>query len=338
MTRIGVGLQQVYPPTELVALGQACEAAGLDTIWYGNDKFYRDPYIGLTILGLHTDRIGLGTFVADPYTIHPALTATMIASLEEVAPGRVILLLGAGGSGLPPLGIPRMKPVETVRDALQVIRALLRGEVVSRITPAFHLRNARLSFPPPLDRPIPIFIASRAPKMLRMAGALADGVMIASHATPEGFTAALKWVAEGAQTAGRRLADIHILSRIDVCFADDPAAAIDAARVGVVGLLAASYPDKSFLQPLGLEIPRALEEILAQHDRELAGRYAHLVPEAMVEAFTWAGTLDDVVTKARRIIHLGVQELALSVRRVTQEPLSDRLSRLATALRAGLQP
>ena len=55
-------------------------------------------------------RMRLGTFVADPYTRHPVMTAIAIASVDDVSGGRAMLLLGASGAGVEPLGIPRVKP------------------------------------------------------------------------------------------------------------------------------------------------------------------------------------------------------------------------------------
>ena len=68
-------------------------------------------YVGLTLVAQHS-RMRLGTFVADPYTRHPVMTAIAIASVDDVSGGRAMLLLGASGAGVEPLGIPRVKPGE----------------------------------------------------------------------------------------------------------------------------------------------------------------------------------------------------------------------------------
>src|SRR5258708_6496550 len=110
MVRLGLGLLQEYPPDELVQIVRTTEAAGYHTLWYGNEKYFRDMYIGLALAAVNSSRLQLGTFIADPFTAHPALTAVSIATLDELSRGRAILVLGAGGGGGTGLGYVRRKP------------------------------------------------------------------------------------------------------------------------------------------------------------------------------------------------------------------------------------
>ena len=96
----------------LIEYAKWCESLGYDQFWYANEWFYRDMYVGLTLVAQHTSRMRLGTFVADPYTRHPVMTAIAIASVDDVSGGRAMLLLGASGAGVEPLGIPQVKPGE----------------------------------------------------------------------------------------------------------------------------------------------------------------------------------------------------------------------------------
>ncbi len=130
MLRLGLGFWQRHPPARLVEIVQLAEALGFESFWHGNEKYYRDPWIGLAVAAVHTRRIELGTFIQDPYTQHPALIAVSIATLDELSGGRARLMLGAGGGGGQALAYERRRPALALREAIQVIRGLLRGERV----------------------------------------------------------------------------------------------------------------------------------------------------------------------------------------------------------------
>jgi len=305
--RLGVGLLQDYRPHELIEMVQAIEALGYDDLWYASEKFYRDPWVGLTIAALHSSRLRLGTFIADPYTQHPALIAVAIATLAEVAPDRVVLLMGAGGAATRPLGFGRRKPAIAIREAVLLIRRLLRAEYVDFEGEVIHFSGGRLSFETNPD--IPIFVASRGNLTLKMGGEVADGVMIATYATTDGLRHGLDRVRLGAGQVGRRLEDLEILTRVDVCIHPDRRVALDAVRPMVARMMGSSYPDKSFVHQMGLEIPAELEKILVKKDHALTTQAAHLVSDAIVEAYTWAGTAEDVAPRVAEIVRMGITSI-----------------------------
>ena len=74
-----LALLQMYPPEQLIRVVQLCERLGYRTFRYGNEKYFRDPWIGLAVAAEHTRALRLSTFVQDPFTLHPALTAVAIA-------------------------------------------------------------------------------------------------------------------------------------------------------------------------------------------------------------------------------------------------------------------
>src|SRR5439155_19652512 len=106
----GIGQLQDLPPPRLAAVVRLCEELGYDVLWYANEKFYRDPYVGLAVAAMSSRTLKLGTYVADPYSAHPALTAVAIASLDELSGRRRGPLLRAGGGGPGRLGTPRRRP------------------------------------------------------------------------------------------------------------------------------------------------------------------------------------------------------------------------------------
>jgi 5,10-methylenetetrahydromethanopterin reductase len=305
--RLGVGLLQEHPPARLIEMVRTIEGLGYDDLWYANEKFYRDPWVGLTLAALHSQRLRIGTFIADPYTQHPALIAVAIATLAELAPGRVALIMGAGGAGTQPLGFGRRKPAVAIREAVQIIRQLLRGDYVDFEGDVISFRGGRLSFESRYD--IPIFVASRGNLTLKVGGEVADGVMIATYATLQGLQHGLHRVQLGAEAAGRGLHDVEILTRVDVCIHPDRRIALDAVRPMVARMMGSSYPDKSFVEQMGLEIPPELEEVLIKKDHRLTTQAAHLVPDRIVEAYTWAGSAEEVAQRVAEVVEMGITSI-----------------------------
>ncbi len=305
--RLGIGVLQDDPPARLIEYAKWCESLGYDQFWYANEWFYRDMYVGLTLVAQHTSRMRLGTFVADPYTRHPVLTAIAIASVDDVSGGRAMLLLGASGAGVEPLGIRRVRPARAIGEAIELIRQVLKGERVTYEGEVIRFRGGQLSFEARPD--IPIYVASRGDLVLSKAGELADGVMVATQATPAGLRHGLSRVALGAERARRRLEDLELFARVDACIAEDPREAREAVRPMVARLLGSSYPDRSFVHALGLEVPAEFEAIAAQRDRALTSASAHLIPDELVRAFTWAGTAEQVAGQVAAVAELGFENI-----------------------------
>lgn len=303
-----VGCWQTHRITELRAFVGAAEENGFDRLWYGNEKLHADMWAGLTVVALHSERLGLGTFIVDPYSVHPALAAAAIATIDAYSNGRATLLFGAGGSGLRELGLERTRPVGALEAAIRAARALLRGEDVSLDVPAFAI-HSRLHFPTRAD--LPIWLAARAPRVLELAGRVADGAMIGTVARPDDLRTAIDCVWRGVDAEGRRRGDVTLSARVDVSVADDARAARDVLRGFVAGILSASYPDRSFVERAGLEVPVGLEEICRTKDLELAWRSGHLVPDSLVDAFTWAGTADEVAAAVAAAIDCGVDDVTV---------------------------
>jgi 5,10-methylenetetrahydromethanopterin reductase len=302
----GVGCWQTHVLADLVADVEAAEKAGFDFVWYGNEKLHPDMSVGLTAAALHSSVPRIGTFIADPYSLHPAMTAAMIATVDHYSRGRAVLIFGAGGSGLNELGIERRKPVEALSEAVQIVRDLLRGGVVEREEALFPAR-AQLHFPSRSD--IPIWIATRGERMLELAGRVADGVMIGTIAQAREIGGAVERIRVGAEAAGRRLEQLTISARVDVVVNEDRNAARDALRSFVAGVLSASYPDRGFVERAGVELPAELEDVCRTKNLRLAWASGHLVPDDVVDAFTWAGTAEDGAVRIAAAVDVGVDNV-----------------------------
>src|SRR5579864_1051446 len=142
------------PVGELVELAKHAEELGYDYIWVADEKFYRDPMVVLSAMALQTSHVILGTGVTEPYARHPALIAMALGTLAEVAPRRVVIGIGAGGPGFPPMGVVRRKPARALVEAVAILRGLLAGERVTTEGEVLSFRGGSLNFP---SQPLPIY-------------------------------------------------------------------------------------------------------------------------------------------------------------------------------------
>lgn len=308
--KLGLGIHWLQDETrdDLVGLVQEAERLGYDQIWVSNEKFFRDMYVTATVIAENTARPRIGTFVADPYTHHPALTAMAVGALDDVSGGRAILGLGAGGTGFPVMGIERLKPARAIRETAEVVRRLWRGETLDFQGQVIKVNNGRLNVTP-ARQDIPVIIATRGNLVLQTAGEVADGVMIATYAEPVGLAHALHMVEEGARKAGRSLDDLTLISRVDACISQDRRAAFDAVKPMAAVFLWTSYPDREFVRRVGLQVPNEVESIIAQRDYNLMVENAHLIPDEFVDKFCWAGTPQDVANKVAAVARMGIDNI-----------------------------
>jgi 5,10-methylenetetrahydromethanopterin reductase len=308
---VGIGIAGDAPADRLADVFARIEDLGYDTVWIADERFYRDPYPVMTQAALTAPRLRIGCAVTDPYSRHPAITAAAMATVDEISGGRCRIGLGAGAAGFPSMGIKRTRPARHLSEAIQLIRALLRGGQVDfdGETVAFH---GRLNFPPRPD--IPILVAGRGPAILEVGGELADAVMIGTFASEPGIKYARGRIARGAARAGRDPDAVPLISWLYVAIDDDPRAARERVKRG---LATAIFGSHGVLNKIGIEVPRALDELLdrvgydALADPAFLRRVMDLIPDALVNHLAVAGTVDEVTEKLTRIVRLGVGELAI---------------------------
>jgi 5,10-methylenetetrahydromethanopterin reductase len=178
MVRASINMISEAPVAEVVALAVTAERLGFERCWvYDEGLATRDVYVTLTAIAAATTAIDVGPGITNPYTRHPATTASAVATLDEYSNGRALLGIGAGGSlTLDPLGIERVKPLVAVRDTISACRQLFAGESVDVVSDTFRLQGAANGFA--VRSNIQIWLAGRGPKMLHMGGAMCDGVML----------------------------------------------------------------------------------------------------------------------------------------------------------------
>jgi 5,10-methylenetetrahydromethanopterin reductase len=210
--RVGVAFIPGMPYRRVVALARLAEDLGYDDLHIPDQTFHRDPFALLALCAETTERIGLGLAVTNPYTRHPVQIARGAGLLAEVSGGRFALGLGAGNRPrvLTGLGMEQTGIVARLRETIDVVRRLLAGETVSYDSPTLTLRDVSLDFDPGFG--VPIFVATRGPRVLALAGEIADGVMLEGLFTPTALDWALERIAAGAALAGREAETIDMIA------------------------------------------------------------------------------------------------------------------------------
>lgn len=282
-------------------LAKLAEDVGFDTIWVTDHYNNRDVYSTLAILSLLTNRVKLGTGVTNPFTRNIAITASSIGSINELSGGRAILGIGPGDKAtFETMGIEWDRPLTRVKDAVTAIRALLARERVNQAG----LNGAQLKFTP---GKIPVYLGAQGPKMLELAGMIADGVLInASH--PDDFKFAVPMIRQGAEKAGRRPEDVQVCAYASFSADKDPAKAGNAAKMVVAFIVAGSPENVLERHGIGQDDARKIAEAIAKGDFKSV--MAGVTPQ-MVEAFSIAGTPENCRARVDELLKTGVTQIVV---------------------------
>jgi 5,10-methylenetetrahydromethanopterin reductase len=286
--------------TEYVALARAAETAGFDQFWVSNDLFLRSVPVILAAVAQVTERIEIGTCVVNPYTMHPAEIAMLAATLDELSGGRFNLGIAAGGAELLKwVNIGHERPLAEIRQAIARIRALFDGTPAEEWTAEAYLRF-------PVARRVPIYLGAMGPRMLRLAGAVADGVLPLLF-PPEHFATVHTLVAEGAASAGRALDAIDLAACIWVSISDDTAAAEAVLRDKIAYYGAGLSP--LILERLGVtkdEFGPIERAIMTERDPDKARA---LVTEKMLRIGI-VGRADNLIARLETLTAMGARHLS----------------------------
>ena len=298
----------------MVERARLAEAVGYGTVWVADERFYREVYSCLTHLAAHTSKVLLGPCVTDPFSRHPSLTAMAIATLDEISGQRAILGVGAGISGFTELGINRRRPARAIREMIEVIRALLRGESLDYHGEVIECHQGRLSFAPTRSA-VPIYVASNGPLGQRVAGAVADGAIMEACATASEAKAFIAQVNAGAARAGRDPKSIKKIARLNTCIAPEGSAARNAVRPLVARYLGAGRLRSKTLKKQGLELPaEALQTVAGAPYAAGVTPYLsllRLVTDRHVNALTLAGNIEEVAEHVVVLCRAGIDEIII---------------------------
>ena len=213
---------QGQPLPEAAKLWQASEDAGLDMLGIADSpNMLRELYVSTTMCAINTEKVDIITYVTNPVTRHPSVTASAFMSLNELAPGRIGMGIGTGDSALWSIG-QRGARVAAMREYILTVKALLRGEKVAWQDTVF---EAAWSGIEPFN--LPVYVACAGPKILRMAAEVADGAIVTMGFAPEDIVYVRNIVDEGLHASGRTANDFQIWWNAHMAFDDSVEAAAE---------------------------------------------------------------------------------------------------------------
>ena len=307
------------PAGRIADLARLSEEVGFDRFAIADLPYQYDCTTVMTACLLATRRLQVENLVTNPYTRDPGLVAATWATMASLSNGRAILGIGGGVESatrvyVAPFGHDRPHPAAAVREAVDVYRAMWRGERVDLDGRIVHQHAVTLDCPLP-DAPIPILVAARGPQMLRMAGEIADIAHLASlfldrRHQRDNIAAVLA----GARGAGRDPGTLEIDLSITVSVSRDRARARhDAKRNAAQTILWMAGTDRhnakrtDWKRPEHFDVDEALiQTITTGWDMwrvpELPEELAAMIDDATLDRFTVAGDPDECAERLRAIV------------------------------------
>jgi len=300
MTRLAIYMQDAHPITEAIQYVRYAEERGFEAVWQADSRLVRDAVVPMAAFAANTETITIGSGVVDCWTRNPARLASTFSTLDDLAPGRIILGIGAWWEPLASkVGVDRRRPLLAIRETVEACRALLADETVTYHGEFVHLDGVELDYVYQERRPkdVPIYIGATGDKMLELTGEIADGVVLNYLVSPEYNRRAMDRLADGAARAGRSMDDLDRPQLVVCSVAETRAEALDGARLMVTQYLGqqphimkASGVPESLLDEIGrvLTWPATHEQVEAA---------SKLVPDDIVQMICAAGTADEVREK-----------------------------------------
>ena len=303
MARIGVAFAGGLSPTEVVDCVKLAEELGYDSAWmaegHGGDQFSI-----LTACALATERIRLGTAISSVYVRTAPTLAMAAACVDHFSNQRFILGLGSShkvqveGEH----GLPYTRPLEYLKETLEVVRTLLRENVVSYHGNQVNIERFDLWFEP-IRKQIPVYLAAVFPRMLRVCGEIADGSILVWN-TLENARRSAELIAEGARSAGRAPEDVDVACMIPCAVASDTYDAKDPVR-GAIASYAGFFPRyKRLMAESGFA--DEVESIRRAWANEGEDAAKALVSDELVDALSLMGTPEACREKLEKYRQAGV--------------------------------
>ena len=296
--KFDVAILATEPLPDVVRQVQLAERLGYDTAWITDSHLIcRELWVTLAACATATSRIRLGPGVTVPHSRHVSVTASAIATLHDLAPGRVVIGVGTGGSSAQTMGLSlaQVGKAATLERTAVALRRLLQGQT-ARFETGIEGRLAWLDAP----RAIPIYLAGSGPRMLETAGRLGDGAIVYATVSPDVLKVALERVVAGARAAGRAPGDLDVALWAPMSIGRDRERARDHARGRVASACRHPLPVR-----LSDEDEAAMRRVRESYDAyqhaTAAARHRTLVTDRLVDLMALAGTPDDVAAQVGRL-------------------------------------
>jgi 5,10-methylenetetrahydromethanopterin reductase len=334
MRRLGFCFLDRPSVAKQIDLVRRIENLGFESAWITETRLARDAFSVLGAFAAVTKRIKLCTGIVNTWTRGPALMAMTLATLDEMAPGRIVCGLGAYWDPLAwKQGIERRKPVTQMREYVQVLRRLLaleagvtfEGEFVKVRDLTLDLGHGAARTP----KDVKIYIGPTGPVMTQTAGEIADGAILNGLLSPSYTRAMVAKVREGAQRAGRPADAIDLPQLLNIAMADDQAAARHTARYVVTKYLG-QQPHIGKANAIDPELLARINQVMGGWPGRPGGveEAMNLVSDEIVHRMTISGTAAHIKERVAEWLDAGISYPVLL-------PLSSNYDEMVEALAPG---
>jgi probable F420-dependent oxidoreductase len=305
--QFGFTLKPDHSLERTLALTRQAEAAGFEYGWlFDSHVLWREPYVLLTLMAEATTTLRLGTCVTNPATREPSVTASALATLDEVSGGRMDLGIGRGDSARRVLGKPPTT-MATLEEAIVVIKALVEGRSIE-------YEGTELKLPWTGSWALPVWVAGYGPMALKMTGRVADGLIL-QLADPDLIRWFVGQMHEAASAAGRDPASIKVQAAAAAYVGPrdvgrDRARWFPALVSNHVVDLVNKYPLEDLPESL-IGYVRDRSGYDYQHHAEVGSSNAAFVGDDVTDRFCILGPADQHVAKLRELADAGVDQFNL---------------------------
>ncbi|MCD4752247.1 MAG: LLM class flavin-dependent oxidoreductase [Anaerolineaceae bacterium] len=284
------------------------EQKGFEAVWQAESRLVRDAIVPMAAYAAVTEKLKIGSGVINNWTRNIGLLAATYLTLDDLAPDRIICGIGAWWDPLARnVGIHRKKPLTAMKETLHVMKRLLSLENVTFHGQFVHVDGIELDVVHGRREPrnVPIYIGATGPKMMMLAGEIADGVVMNYCVEPKYNLKAMDLLTEGAKKSGRSIDDID-RPQLIVCSVDlDHDRAIDQTRELLTQYLA-QQPHIAKASGVSDKVVAEIQSILgwpATHEQIQKAK--HLVPEELILRITASGTPDEARKKVQQYMDNG---------------------------------
>jgi 5,10-methylenetetrahydromethanopterin reductase len=282
------------------ALGRDAELAGFSAVFVAEG--HGDALALCHPVAAATSRVRVGTAITNAALRPPVLTAKTAAQLDHATEGRFILGLGVANTVMNTrFGISPFAPLPMIEEYVGVVRAVLSGRRAGFEGQVFRTGMVPLDSPP-VRADLPVYLAALGPRMLELAGRIADGVIL-NLMTPEQAADAAVIVRDAARAAGRDPASVEVVCVVHTCLSDDRAAARAAARAVVPRYVLHPAAPRLFGELDGGPSLQGVRERVLAGDRAGA---ADQVPQAAADGFVAHGSADACLARLAEYRAAGV--------------------------------
>ncbi len=316
--KVQIFLEAGIPPAEVAELGRLAEDAGIAALWASSFPARREPFMCLAALAAERRDLQLGAVPVSLYELHPLKIADTLLTLNELCGGRgAITVGGMGHSVMRVTGLKPERRVRAVRECVEILHAAASGQPVAYDGEIYHLNNYHADWL--TQRPPKIYVGANGPMMLKMAGVVADAVMLSDVplARMDEVKARIK---AGRVASGRKGEPVGIANFFAWHIKEDRQAAVNEARMELIwrGLLLPWHTSPFLGDEDAAFVDRhrdAFLQAFVRRNPEIEGVPNHIV-DTLINNLTFTGSpadIDAVAAKLMQFSASGLDEVTLKI-------------------------